>query len=195
MKIAERSTTRRFTVSEYHQMGDVGIFDGQRVQLIGGEVVVMSPQNFRHGSGLEEIAEILTKAFGARFWVRTQQPLKLRGDSEPEPDVYVVKGARREHKKTPTTAVLVIEVSDTTLRLDRRKRSLYAKAGIADFWLVNLRKNQLEVYRKPIPDDSQPFGAGYSQKTILVAGDVVSPLAKSEVKIHVANLIPPNFEE
>ena len=91
----------------------------------------------------------------------------------------------------PTTALLIVEVSETTLAFDRRhKASLYAAAGIADYWIVNLVQRQLEVYRSPVSDAAQLFGFGYSSRTILDAGDAVAPLAAPKANVAVADLLP-----
>ena len=187
---------RRWTREEYHHMAELGLFEGQRVELIGGEIFVMSPQNFRHGRGGERIARILERAFGEKFWVRTQQPLYLGLDSDPEPDVYVVDGDSEDFTDHPTSAVLVVEVSDSTLETDvSRKASLYACAGIKDYWVVNLRRDQLEVRRKPVADAAQPFGFRYLEETFFSLEDHVSPLAKRDAKISVKRLLPPHFDK
>lgn len=191
MPVAE-PITRRWTRQEYYRMAADGYFEGQRVELIGGEIVVMSPQNFRHGSGLERIARVVERAFGPKYWVRTQQPLNLSLDSSPEPDVYVVTGSPDDYSDHPRRAALVIEVSDTTLAFDRgRKASLYARGRVADYWIVNLLDHQLEVYRAPVSDKTQQLGFRYGSRTILNAGNTISPLAKPKVEIQVRKLLPP----
>src|SRR5262249_31704863 len=96
----------------------------------------------------------------------------------------------------PTTALLVVEVSDTTLAYDRhRKASLYACVGIADYWIVNLVHNQVELYRSPAADSAQPYGFRYADATIRRPGDTVSPLAKPKARVKVADLLPPGNGE
>jgi Uma2 family endonuclease len=102
-----------------------------------------------------------------------------------------VPGKARDYSAHPTTALFIVEISDTTLSHDRnRKGSLYAAARIQDYWIVNLVDRQLEVYRDPVPDPAQPFGMSYSQRTILAPGDTVSPLALPQAQIAVADLFP-----
>jgi len=181
---------RRWTREEYYRLGELGLFHGQRVELIEGEIMVLSPQNWPHTSGVDRAGEALRRALGAGFWLRMQFPLNL-GTSDPEPDVSVVVGRREDYSDHPTTAVLIVEVSDTTLAYDRtRKASLYARAGIADYWIVNLTDNQVEVYRDPRPDASQPYGHGYASVTTLVPPAVVNPLAAPQVSLAVADLLP-----
>jgi Uma2 family endonuclease len=110
----------------------------------------------------------------------------------PDPDVSVIIGSPRGAGRTiPTTALLVVEVSDSTLGLDRsHKAPLYAAGGIRDYWIVNLVQRQLEVYRDPVPDRTALFGSRYASRTILDPVDVVSPLAAPQAQIRVADLLP-----
>lgn len=182
---------RRWSRAEYHQMLDLGWFIDQRVELIGGEIVEMPSQKFPHYVAIDKGSRCLEKTLGSGFWVRTQAPLRLPLDSEPNPDISVCAGKREDYADHPTTALLVIEVSDTTLRYDRgAKASLDARAGIADYWIVNLVDRQLEVRRQPLPDGSQAFGFGYTQETILAPADSVTPLAAPQARIAVADLLP-----
>src|SRR5262249_53197486 len=127
----------------------------------------------------------------AGVWVRMQLPIDFGPYSEPEPDVSVVAGSRKDYKAGhPTTALLIIEVSDSTLAFDRgRKASLYAMRGIADYWIINLVDVQLEVRRDPRPDPSQPLEYGYADLKILRPGDVLSPLAAPHLVFAVADLL------
>jgi Uma2 family endonuclease len=121
-----------------------------------------------------------------------QGPLDLRPHSEPEPDVAVVPGRRQDYAvRHPHIALLVVEVSDTSLAQDRGdKASLYAAAGITDYWIVNLVDGQLEVFRNPIADPSQRHGHRYADVIVLARSDRVTPLAFPSVSIPVADLLP-----
>jgi Uma2 family endonuclease len=186
----DEPTPRRWTREEYYRMGDLGFFHGQRVELIEGEIMVLSPQNWPHTLTVARVGEALHRVLGTGFWVRMQFPLNL-STSDPEPDVSVAAGRIEDYSDHPTTAVLVVEVSDSTLAYDRkRKASLYARAGIADYWIVNLVDKQLEVRRDPRPDPSQHYGHGYASLTILVPPAVVNPLAAPQVSLAVADLLP-----
>jgi Uma2 family endonuclease len=183
-------TRRLWTRDEYYRMGEMGLFLGQRVELIEGEIMVFSPQNWPHTSTVARVGEVLQRVLGAGFWVRMQFPLNL-STSDPEPDLSVVAGRLEDYSDHPTTAVLIVEVSETTLHFDRtRKASLYARAGIADYWIVNLVNNQLEVRRDPRPDPTQPYGHGYASLTTLVPPATVSPLAAPQVSLAVTDLLP-----
>lgn len=186
----DEPTPRLWTREEYYRMGDLGFFHAQRVELIEGEIMVLSPQNWPHTVTVARVGEALHRALGTGFWVRMQFPLNL-STSDPEPDLSVVAGRIEDYSDHPTTAVLIIEVSDSTLSYDRnRKASLYARAGIADYWIINLVNNQLEVRRNPHPDASQPYGHGYASVTTLVPPAVVTPLAAPQVSLAVADLLP-----
>jgi Uma2 family endonuclease len=189
---ASEPVPRRFTREEYYQMNDLGWFIDQRVQLIAGEIIVMPAFNPPHPAATNLTAKALETAFGSGFHVRIQQPLTLPDDSEPEPDVAIVPGQVRDYLNNhPTTAPLVVEVSDKTLRLDRNtKGRLYASAGLQEYWIINLVDRQLEVYRRPIPDAKEPHGLVYDDVTFLGPADFVTPLALPGTRIAVADLLP-----
>lgn len=181
---------RRFTRDEYHRMGDLGWFEGERVQLLDGEIVVMSPQKWRHASTISRVAELLHARLGDRFWVRMQFPLRLDEFSEPEPDVSVVPGRREDYDDHPTTALLVVEVADTSLAIDRnRKTKLYAAAGIAEYWIIDLVHDAVEVRRDPLPVAENPDEFAYADPRVLRAGETISPLAAPEATIAIAELL------
>src|SRR4051812_35216906 len=118
---------RKWTRAEYYQLADLGFFQGQRAELIGGDIMVFSPQNWPHSSTTDRTAEVLRAVCGPNIWVRMQLPLQLGQSSDPESDISVVSGRREDYTNHPTTALLIVEVSDTTLAFDRRvKGSLYA---------------------------------------------------------------------
>jgi Uma2 family endonuclease len=185
-------TPRRWTREEYYRMAELGWFHGQRAELIEGEIMVLSPQKPEHWTTADRVAELLRSGFGAAFHVRLQGPIDFGSLSEPEPDVAVVSGTRAQYaSQHPHTAALIVEVAESSLTYDRtRKASLYARAGIADYWIINLVNNQLEVRRDPRPDPSQPYGHGYASVTVLVPPAVVTPLAAPQLSLAVADLLP-----
>ena len=191
--ISAMPNLRRWTRAEYMRMTEVGILaPDERVELIEGEIIKMSPQNTPHAVAVSLISEILRVFFGKGYYVRTQMPMDINEISEPEPDVAVVSGTPRDYLLGhPTTALLIVEVSDSTLAYDRnQKASLYAKADIADYWIVNLINRRLEVHREPAPMPEQPFGCGYKQITHYVETDHVTPLAHPQSFIAVAEILP-----
>jgi Uma2 family endonuclease len=180
---------RRFTRSEYHGMADLGFFEGEQVELIEGEIVMTSPQKPRHSMSSGEIADILSAAFGPGYFAMQHSPLSLSGDSEPEPDVAIIKGNRRDFMQiNPAMAELVVEVSLTRYYSydSGRKASIYARAGIPEYWILNLLKNQLEVLREPQKVSSKVYR--YSRIRILLPGSTVSPLSVPKSKISVSDL-------
>jgi Uma2 family endonuclease len=190
----EMLPARRWTRDEYYQMIDFGWFQDKRVELIDGEVIEMPAQKDYHGAAVTRTMDALRQTFRTGFWVRNQMSLDLSPHSVPDPDLAVVPGSPlgvTTSTPTPTSALLVVEVSESTLPYDRgHKAHLYAAGGIADYWIVNLVQRQLEVYRDPIADNTQPFGFRYANRTILDPPDVVSPLAAPQASITVADLLP-----
>jgi Uma2 family endonuclease len=183
---------RRFSKREYYRMAELGFFHGQRVELIEGRIMVQSPQKPPHSFRTDRARRILEDCFGTTSCVRMQLPIDLGAVIEPEPDVAVVPGDADLYRTVhPTSAVLIVEVADTTLSYDRRRKgSLYARAGVPDYWIVNLVQRQVEVYRAPIPDAGAPHGHRYSARTDLLPGASITPLALPGVSIAVADLLP-----
>jgi Uma2 family endonuclease len=185
-------TQRQWTRDEYYRMGELGWFTGQRVELLDGVIMVLSPQGPSHATSTDRVRRILEHTLGEGVWVRMQLPVDFGSYSEPEPDVSVVTGSLEDYTSAhPTTALLIVEVSDSTLSYDRnRKASLYARAGIADYWIVNLVDGQLEVRRHPVPNSSKRYGFDYDEITILYNADIVLPLCRPQVRISVGKLLP-----
>jgi Uma2 family endonuclease len=184
---------RRWRRVEYERLIEAGFFrPGDAVELVGGQLIVAEPQGSRHFAAVQAVEEALRRAFGAGWQVRGQGPLALDDESEPEPDVAVVPGSFRDYVAAhPSRPVLVVEVSESSLVLDREhKGSLYARAGLADYWIVNLIEDVLEVYREPGMDPVAPFGWRYRAVETLAGGALVSPLALRGGPIRVADLLP-----
>jgi Uma2 family endonuclease len=174
----------RFTREEYHRMGAEGLFPA-RVELIEGAIYDMSPQKSVHAVVVSLVEEALRSAFGAGYYVRVQMPLTLGDDSEPEPDVAVVRGGPRDYLAGhPGTALLVVEVADSSLQYDRKaKLPLYARFGVPEALLINLIRPSIEVYREPAP-------GGYRSRTVLRRGDAMTLLALPSPRFAVADLLP-----
>ena len=171
---------------EYERMIAAGLFaPGERVELIDGEILRMTPQGSAHYAAIRLAEEALRRAFGAGYDVRVQGPLGISRSSEPEPDIAVVLGTPRDYCDAhPSTALLIVEVADTLLDFDRQaKRSLYARAGIQDYWIVNLDVGCIEVYRDPAQ-------GSYRTTRRFVSGDQVSPLAAPEAGMAVQEMLP-----
>jgi Uma2 family endonuclease len=184
--------TRRWTRFEYDRLAEWEILGTEdRIELLGGEMVVKEPQQRPHVTAIQLVARALREAFGAGWDVQIQSPVALDDESEPEPDVSVVPGDPRDYTAHPTSPVLVVEVSLSRLAFDREhKGSLYARAHVADYWIVNLPDRRLEVYREPVSDGAAPFGWRYGRHVTLGLDAHVSPLTRPGVEIAVTDLLP-----
>lgn len=181
----------RWTVDQFHYLGDLGMFEGRRAWLVDGVIVEEGPMNPPHRIALELSEEALRAAFGSGWRVCNQMPLVLGQTTDPEPDLAVIAGSPRGATSHPSTAALVVEVSDSSLRYDTTtKLSLYAAGRIADYWVLDVAGRQLLVFRDPQPDAAQPHGYGYTTQLVLGPADTVSPLAAPTAVVRVADLLP-----
>jgi Uma2 family endonuclease len=183
----------RWTRRKYDRMIKRGIFGPEdRVELLDGVLVVKEPQDTPHATAIDLVAAALRLAFGPRWLVRAQAPMAADRRSEPEPDVYVVPGAPRDYlREHPTRPALVVEVAHSRLRLDRtRKAAIYARAGVEDYWILNLVDRVLEIHREPSRLDTPHRRWGYRSIRTLGPEETVSPLAVSGAHIAVADLLP-----
>lgn len=184
------SSSRRFTVDEYHRMGEAGILHpDERVELIEGVICRMSPKGSLHSTSVEIAREYFTKKLKRKVHVRTQDPIYLGKHSEPEPDVALVVPPftrYRDHHPTSAETFLVFEVADTTLNRDRRKGKTYAKAGIVQYCILNLKHETIEEYCDPTPD-------GYESKNIYRTGDKFALVSFPTIVIKVKDLLEPDY--
>jgi Uma2 family endonuclease len=178
---------RLFTVDEYYRMAEAGILTPQdRVELIDGEIIEMSPIGRRHAGCVNRATRLFTSAFGKRVVVSVQNPLRLSKYTEPEPDVVVLKPRDDEYvSKTPTAgdAFLVVEVADTTFSYDSKtKLPRYAAAGVPEVWIENLKDDVVHVYRDPTRN-------GYVTSLVLRRGESISPVTLPDVAFTVEELL------
>ncbi len=180
-----------FTQTEFCRLWDANFFPNQRVQLIGGEIVQESRMNPPHAVSVRKTTRVLERIFPAGYEVRPQLPLDLTPISRPHPDVAVVVGTIEDYaERHPTTAVLVVEVSESTLEDDTHtKMSLYAAAGITDSWVIDVT-GRLLVFRDPRPELGQPFAHAYGRVAAYTRDDRISPLAAPTTSILVGDLLP-----
>ncbi|HUM17274.1 MAG TPA: Uma2 family endonuclease [Candidatus Nitrosotalea sp.] len=184
---------RRYSRVEYERLVERGeIAPDERLELIGGVLVARDRQRDTHAFGAEMTAAALQKAFGIGYRVRVQLPVALDEESEPEPDVSVVRGSLAQADRTlPSRPELIVEVAESSLTFDRReKASLYARARVEDYWIVNLVSRVLEVHREPVVDDRAPYGWRYASTRTLTAVDVVFPLSAPLSRIAISDLLP-----
>jgi len=176
----------RFSVDEYHQMGAAGIFaEDARVELIDGQIVAMSPVGDPHVVAVTRCGRAFAPAWVAgRLTLHTQDPIRLDGHNEPQPDLALARPGV-EAAPRPGELLLAIEVADTSLEYDRAvKVPLYARAGIPETWVLNVRDRALEVYREPSP-------AGYAQTATYQPNQRVAAAAFPDLVLRVADLLPP----
>ena len=157
MAVEMAATRRRFTRAEYHRMAEVGILrEHDRVELIRGEIVEMSPPGRRHKAFAGNLNQLLVTRLAGRAIVWMQNPIVLTEDSEPQPDVVVLRRGAVSYKERDAwgeDTLLLIEVADTSLAYDRStKLRLYAEAGIPQYWVVDCNAEAIEVYRTPGPE-------------------------------------------
>ena len=185
-------TLRRWKRTEYERLVALGVFHGEPIELIGGQLVVAEPQYPYHASAISAADYALRAVLPPGWIVRVQAPVSLDDESEPEPDLAVVPGRPTDYREAhPARPALAVEVAESSLVFDRQqKSSLYARAGVADYWIVNLVDRVLEVYRDPEPDPSAPYGWRYRSVTALAPPALVTPLAFTSSRIAVADLLP-----
>lgn len=177
---------RRFTVDEYHRMAEAGILgEDDRVELLDGEIVAMSPIGARHAGAVKKLNSLLSRA-AAHVVLGIQDPVVLDRYWEPQPDVTVLKARPDEYRTShprPEDVLLVIEVADTTADRDRQvKVPSYARAGIPEVWLVNIPADSMEVYR-------DPQGGAYRNVRIATRGDTLRPVLLPELRVQVSDVL------
>lgn len=176
----------RWTRQEYEKMVEIGLFPPEtRLELIEGEIWEMAAHTSYHAAAITVIQRLLEQVYSEACHVRVQLPLALSDDSEPEPDLAVVEGGPADYwHEHPHTALLIVEVAYSPLDYDQeRKRHLYARNGLPEYWILNLQEHKLEVYCEPQEEE-------YLVKRILRAGDTVAPLSHPSESIAIADLLP-----
>ena len=176
----------RLTVDDFERMGEAGILgDADRVELIEGLMVEMSPIGKRHGTAVDTAARFFIMALGQRAWVRIQGPVRLGGESQVQPDVALLRPRKDNYAAQYPEAedvLLLIEVADSSLLLDRNQKvPLYAREGVEEVWLVNLLSDTVEVFRTP------EHGA-YREQFVLEGGKELSPLAFPDLRVRGEDL-------
>jgi Uma2 family endonuclease len=179
----EPERVRPLRREEYERLVDLGCFEDEKIELLEGMLVAMSPPGTPHAYAVQQLTMLLVPAVVGRAIVRVQSSFALAEYSEPEPDVVVVATQDYSHAH-PRSALLMIEVAESSLRKDRHiKAALYAREGVPEYWIVALSERVIEVYR-------EPNQGTYSQVTRHALGDIVRPQAFPDVKVRVADVIP-----
>jgi len=185
--VAVRIPRRRFTTDEYHRMGEAGVFtDDDRVELLDGEIVQMSPLGIPHSSGVDRLTAVFTRRLGRRAIIRVQGPIILDRYSEPQPDLSVLAPRADFYghaQPRPRDVLLAIEVMDSSRGYDRTlKLPLYARAELREVWLVDLKAEVIERYRRPAL-------RGYREREDFARGRVLMPLAFPRIRFRVNEIL------
>ena len=179
---------RLWTVDEYHRMAEAGIFEpSERVELLEGKIICILTKGISHRSAVGRTNKLLQNRLGNQAWIAVQDPVKLNERSEPEPDIAVVKIDPldyADHHPTPTEIYLIIEVADSSLKLDTEiKAKAYSQAGIKDYWVLDVVKRELIVFRNPTTE-------GYQNRETITEHQNISPLDFPDLEIVVSQMLP-----
>jgi Uma2 family endonuclease len=175
--------TKRWTREEFYQLAEEGYFRGKRVQLIDGEIIEMAPQGHPHSKAITYLTHWAVGHFGKDHLVRIQMPLNADDYNDPEPDIAIIPGPAEDYTDHPQTAKLIIEVSDSSIHLDRVKAGIYARSGVPEYWIVNIQERQMEVYRR-----SGSAKRRYDKPKVIKPGESLSPLFNSKARLAVTEL-------
>ncbi|NEO53982.1 MAG: Uma2 family endonuclease [Okeania sp. SIO3B5] len=187
-KIETPLTFRLWTVDEYYLMAEAEILDPEeRVELIEGQVIRMAAKGIAHVIAGKQIQKLLENLLAEKVLVWTQDPIRLNNYSEPEPDIALVMPPLKrylDHHPTASEVYLILEIADTTLRIDTQKKAkTYSRSGIADYWVLDIVDRQLHVFRKPTE-------TGYQNKIILSETENISLLVFPDVSVTVSQMLP-----
>lgn len=178
-------TIANWTIDEYHRMIVAGILNERHVELLKGKIVEMSPEGEPHAYCSSEAGEYLIRLLGDRATVRLGKPITLLNDSEPEPDIAIVQRLGREyleHHPNPENVFWLIEYSDSSLDKDlETKNKVYAEVKIPEYWVVNLKRRQLVVFRDP---QDEEYASKFTQ-----TGGMIYPLAFPDLAVSVDLII------
>ena len=178
---------KRWTIQDYHRIIQAGVLTIEdRVELLNGQIVEMVPQEPPHAANTSSFSNHLVILFAGKAWIRTQLPIAIAPNSEPEPDIAIVRlddRSYRDRHPTPEDIFLVIEIADSTLHRDRtQKAKIYASAGIIEYWIVNVKQRQVTLLRNPQGDT-------YQWEKIVTANDLISPVAFPDIAINLQNIL------
>jgi Uma2 family endonuclease len=185
--MAVKLSRRRFTVTEYHRMAQAGILgEDDRIELIEGEIIEMSPIGTWHAGISIRLNELFMRTFGNDALVSVQNPIQLSDDTEPQPDVTLLRRRNdyyASHRPDSEDVLLVVEIADTSVAYDRQVKSrLYAQSGIAEYWLIDLNAETVTEYRDAGPD-------GYGITRVLRRGEQVTPAAFPNRSVTVDSML------
>ena len=175
---------RLFTVDEYYEMARVGILKpDERVELLDGEIVKMNAVGSPHAWCVKRLMRMFSR-FDDRFILSVQDPLRLADNSEPEPDIVLLQlDTPDDRHPGPQDAFLVIEVADSSIYVDRRRKlPMYGRAGITEYWIVDLNRDRIEVYR-------EPMRSRYRSARLAARGETISPLFAPDLAVDASKIL------
>lgn len=182
-------TTYEWTTETYHQAIDSGVFDGEAVELLRGEIIVMTPEREAHAYYNTEVGEYLRNLLGNQVKIRDAKPITLPNNSEPQPDLAIVKPLGKEyliHHPYPEDIFWIIEFAQTTLSKDLgEKKDIYAESGIKEYWVVDLNNLQLKVFRDLVNNN-------YTSELTIETGTIF-PLSFPKINIQIAEILKGNY--
>ncbi|HLP89388.1 MAG TPA: Uma2 family endonuclease [Nostocaceae cyanobacterium] len=187
------TTTKQFTVEEYNHLTELGFFgEDERIELIKGEIVQMSPKRTPHSVCVTLLVTELIQLLSGRAMVRGEQPIVISDLSEPEPDIVIVRKVQDNYLSShpqPSDILLLIEVADTSSKYDQDvKLSLYAEAGISDYWIFNLVDYDLQCYKEPYQSTQGKFG--YRHKSILLPNETIILPSFPDLVLDLSQVFP-----
>ena len=191
-RLQSGTTKYRWSIDAYRQLGRCGVFADMRTLLVDGEILAMSLPDPPHNLSLGLVEDWLRTTFANGYHVRNQMAFDVGTENDPGPDLAVVVGNRRDYAdRQATTAILVVEIADSSLFLDTtRKAELYATAGVPEYWVIDLEHRLLLVFRDPVPLPAGLGATAYRTRTTFGPTDSVSSLAQPSAIIRVAEMLP-----
>ena len=191
LSLEELPRKRLISADDFARMAEIGLFEQQRVELIDGDIILMPPMSEAHAQSIDKITKRFNRTLDEQLIVRGEHPFNAGDHGRPEPDIAIVRPEHLALDAPPSQAILIVEVSKSTLAYDRdTKLHLYASLGISDYWIVNLIENQIEVHRQPIESSGAQFGHDYASRQIYQRGQSISLLEVPEVSIDVDAMLP-----
>ena len=180
---------KKWTKEEYLDLVERGVFRGQRVFLFRGDIIEIAPQGHPHAYAIMKLARYLNNTYPEPFEIRMQLPFVTPGTTVPEPDAAVCSAEDAARKPHPAHAELAIEVAYSSIDVDRELAEDYAAAGVPEYWIVDVDRRLIEVYRTPHPDPTAGFGHRYQQTLTRKNGEGTSPANRPDAEIPVGGCL------